>query len=503
MALARAWSVALLGIDGRLVEIEADIGAGMPGTKLVGLPDTGLREAKDRVRAAVRNSGQKWPDSAVTLGLSPANLPKVGSGYDLGIAAAVLAASGSVPATKLIGTVLLGELALDGRVRPVRGVLPALLAARGAGYRRAVVSADSLGEGALVDGIEVLGAGRLLEVVEWLKDERVLVPAEAPTAPEVAEVADLADVVGQPEARWALEVAAAGGHHLLMVGLPGIGKTMLAKRLPGLLPPLSDEESLEVTAVHSVEGSLHSDSPLVRVPPFVAPHHSISMAALVGGGSGLAMPGAISRAHRGVLFLDEAAEFSGERLEALRTVLEECEVRIARARGVVRYPASFQLVLATNPCPCAPPRETDCSCSPMARRRYLGRLSGPLLDRVDLRVRMRPITAMRVHDDTEPESTEQVRTRVMRARQRAAERWAEHGWRTNSQVPGPMLRKEFALPCRVTALLDRGLDRGAITARGADRCLRIAWTLADLAGSPCPDADHVAAALEFRDRRAA
>lgn len=273
--------------------------------------------------------------------------------------------------------------------------------------------------------------------------------------------------------------------------------------MPGLLPHLSDEESLEVTAVHSVEGSLHAASPLVRVPPFVAPHHSISVAALVGGGSGLAMPGAISRAHRGVLFLDEAAEFSGERLEALRTVLEECEVRIARARGVVRYPASFQLVLATNPCPCAPPRETDCSCSPAARRRYLGRLSGPLLDRIDLRVRMRPITAMRVHDDAKPESTEQVRSRVLRARQRAAERWAEHGWRTNAQVPGPMLRKEFKLPRRVTALLDRGLDRGAITARGADRCMRIAWTLADLADSQCPDADHVAAALEFRDRRAA
>ncbi|WP_027946360.1 YifB family Mg chelatase-like AAA ATPase [Amycolatopsis taiwanensis] len=503
MPMGRVWSVAVLGIDGRIVEIEADIGGGIPGVTIVGLPDAGLREAKDRVRSAVRNSEEEWPGEKLTLGLSPANLPKLGSGYDLAIAVAILAAAGRVPATRLLGTVLLGELALDGRVREIRGVLPGLLAARNAGMKRAIVPGPALFEAALVDGLEVWGAARLRDVTAWLRGENTLAPPEPPAHVEPPDVPDLADVVGQPEARWALEVAAAGGHHLLLTGPPGVGKTMLARRLPGLLPPLTTLESLEVTAVHSVHGSLSRTSPLIKIPPFVAPHHSVSVAALIGGGNGLAAPGLISRAHRGVLLLDEACEYGADRLDSLRTALEEGEVRIARAKGVVRYPARFQLVLATNPCPCAPPRETDCSCSATARRRYLSRLSGPLLDRVDLRVRMRPMTAMSTHGGDQPEATEVVRKRVLAARDRAARRWAEHGWRSNAEVPGPVLRREFALPGKVTELLDRGLDRGLVSARGADRCLRIAWTLADLAEADRPDGDHVAAALEFRERRAA
>lgn len=499
MALGRAWAVAVAGIDGQVVEIEADIGGGLPGVKMVGLPDTALQESRDRVRAAVSNSGAKWPDSKVVLALSPATLPKVGSVYDVGLACAVLNAANVVPLEALEKTILIGELALDGRLRPVRGVLPAVLTAKNHGWHRIVVPAATMGEAALVDGLDVYGAETLADLVRWLQGDGPLERPEEYRPPPRTTRGDLSDVVGQSEARRALEVAAAGAHHLMLTGSPGVGKTMLAQRLPGILPDLTEEHALEVTAIHSVAGTLAPDRPLVTEAPFIAPHHTATVSSLIGGGTGLAKPGAVSRAHRGVLFLDEVAEMSTKTLEALRTPLEDGEVRVARRDGIARYPARFQLILAANPCPCAPARDADCVCAPTARRRYLGRLSGPLLDRVDLRVRMTSVSTSALMGDS-GESTGDVRARVSAARAAAAERWSAHGWATNAEVPGPALRQKFRLAPAALAPLERALRKGAVTARGADRALRVAWSVCDLDGATSPSQLHVATALDFRDR---
>ena len=498
MSTASAWSVALLGMDGVLVEVEAAIGSGLPRTVLVGLPDAALYEARDRCRAAVAGAGLDWPSQLLTINLTPASLPKAGSHYDLAIVAAVLAAADKVPRSIASSSVLVGELGLDGRVRPVRGVLPALLAAREAGLATAIVPAQQVTEAQLVQGITVWGVSGLDDLVEVLHGRPVLGHQQPtqPPAPDPEAIPDLANVRGQAEACWAVEVAAAGGHHLFLHGAPGVGKSMLAERLPWLLPELSDAHALEVSALHSLAGTELAGQ-LIRRPPYSHPHHNASVAALVGGGARVARPGAISLAHRGVLFLDEAPEFNPRALEALRTPLETGEVTIARSTSHVRYPARFQLVLAANPCPCGSLGVAggDCTCTPMAIRRYNERLSGPILDRIDIHHRMLPSTRV-FAQSTAGDPTAEVAVRVRQARDRQQRRWAGTDWTTNAEVPGFQVRK---LPApQGMSLVDDAVHSGRLSARGVDKVLRIAWTLADLQGHDRPSRADVAGALGLR-----
>ena len=498
MPLAKTKAIALFGLSGTLIDVEADISSNLPNFILVGLPDASLSEATSRVRAACTNSGLGLPGRRITVNLSPAAVPKRGSSFDLAIAVSVLAAAGVLNHSSVADWLHIGELTLDGEIRRVNGVLPSLLAASELGWRKFIVPRENLAEARALEGIEIESFDHLTQVANFHGSTvamRETSPEESAQNQTPKPMFCYSDVLGQDEVIDAMVIAATGGHHILMVGSPGSGKTMIAERLPSILPELSPSQAIETAAVESLSGLPGGVSYL---PPFRAPHHNSSASSLIGGGLAVPRPGVISLAHNGVLFLDEAPEFQQPALEALRQPLESGEVFITRASGVAKFPARFQLVMAANPCPCgfAWDPKRACKCVEPAKSRYLNRLSGPLLDRIDISLRVNAVPkALQSKRGT---ASSELRERVKLGRKFGQQRLASTPWTLNAQVPGSYLRRHWKPVGAAVDGLDKALERGLVSMRGYDRCLRLAFTLADLDQVETPTSEHISRAMFLR-----